>query len=146
MRQMHFVVGGRELDLSMERVAHAMQGVQPEPVHKHWVEMHHAAFPPKQVLAAATGWSRDTFTTYEALRVLNRLGFVCRQAGQRPDGRAAWELIGHEPGMEASDDAEVSDDEDDRVAKLESAVEVLQSAVAGLSRRLDDFEQAGRVE
>lgn len=92
---MQFVVGGRELDLTADEVVRSMRGVEPETVREHVVAIGDNLFPPKQVLAQATGWDRQTFTTMEALRVLKRLGFRpsrghSQRAGQRIGGRPAW--------------------------------------------------------
>jgi hypothetical protein len=89
------MVGGRELDLTADEVIRSMRGVEPEPIREHVVVIDDNAFPPKQVLAQATGWGRRTFTTMEALRVLKRLGFgpsrsPAQQGGQRIDGSRAW--------------------------------------------------------
>jgi hypothetical protein len=84
------VVGGRELDLTADKVIRSMRGVEPETIREHFVVIGERPFPPKQALAQVTGWDRQTFTTMEATRVLNRLGFVCQRAGQRIDGRPAW--------------------------------------------------------
>lgn len=67
-----------------------MQDEPPEEIRKYVVEVNGTVFPPKQVLAHVTGWERQSFTTMEAQRVLNKLGFTCREAGTLPDGRAAW--------------------------------------------------------
>jgi hypothetical protein len=80
-------VGGRVLNLTMDEVLRKMEGQEPEPIREHLVEMLGTVFPPKQVLATVTGWDRQSFTTMEAQRVLQRIGFTCRRAGQRPDGQ-----------------------------------------------------------
>jgi tetratricopeptide (TPR) repeat protein len=71
------------LDLSMDEVLTKMRDVQPEPIREHLVEIADIEFPPKQVLAAVTGWDRQSFTTMEANRVLTRLGFKCSRIGHR---------------------------------------------------------------
>jgi hypothetical protein len=90
-----FMVGGRELDLTADEVIRSMRGVEPEPIREHFVVVGDNLFPPKQVLAQATGWDRQTFTTMEAARVLKRLGFRpsrgrSQRAGQPINGRPAW--------------------------------------------------------
>ncbi|MFJ9785194.1 hypothetical protein ACIRSS_36875 [Amycolatopsis sp. NPDC101161] len=64
-----------------------MRNVDPETIREHLVEIGRTVFPPKQVLAVVTGWERTSFTTMEAQRVLTKVGFVCRRAGQAADGR-----------------------------------------------------------
>src|SRR4051812_29676743 len=66
--------------------AHRMQGVRPEGIREHIVEIHHTPYLSKQVLAVVTGWERQSFTTMEAQRVLARLGFICRRAGHMQMG------------------------------------------------------------
>jgi hypothetical protein len=129
------IVGGRVLDLSLAEVAHKMQGVQPEPIREHLVELFGTVYPPKQVLATVTGWDRQSFTTMEAQRVLNRIGFICRRAGHSPDGQAA-DLLLQDSDLELSDGA----DEERRIAALEAAVAVANQALANLSARIATLE------
>ena len=131
---MRFRVGGEEYDLSKEGVISAMHGVWSEPIQKHLVEIDGTAFPPKQVFATVTGRPRTSFTTMEAQRVLRRLGFVCRQAGQFDDGTHAWVAAA------ADDDADPS--ADDRLASIEAMVATLEAAVVGLHARVKDLEAA----
>ncbi len=100
-----------------------MRGVSSEPVQKHLVEVDGQVFPPKQVFATVTGRPRTSFTTMEAQRVLTRLGFVCRRAGQLTVSTAA--SVADEESKERLT-VEV------RVASLEATVGTLQAAVAGL--------------
>jgi hypothetical protein len=58
-----------------------MRGKAPETIHKYVVQVSGTDFPPKQVLATVTGWPRRSLTTMEAQRVLNKIKFVCREAG-----------------------------------------------------------------
>jgi len=123
------IVGGRDFDRSREEIEQAMRGVQPEPIREHFVEMLGTVFPPKQVVAQVTGWERQTFTTMEAQRVLKRLGFVCRRAGELSDGQRGW----------ISDETDAREPTE-RLAALESALAVAQEAVAGLRRRVMTLE------
>ncbi|WP_328646562.1 hypothetical protein OHS58_47000 [Amycolatopsis sp. NBC_00348] len=122
-------VGGRPLDLNHETVLTAMREVAAEPIREHLVEVGHTVFPPKQVFAVVTGWERTTYTTMEAQRVLTKVGFVCRRAGQAADGRPAWLT---QPALETSPE--------ERVAALEAALIVTQEAVARLSSRVAELE------
>lgn len=128
------IVGGRTLELTMEQVAHKMRGVQPEPIREHLVEMLGTVYPPKQVLAVVTGWDRQSFTTMEAQRVLSKVGFVCRRAGERPDGVPAWvlqndsDLEGPESPLEG------------RVEALEASLTVMEQAIANLTSRISKVE------
>jgi len=122
------VVGGRELDITAKQVVDAMRNVEPEPIRDHLVEIVNTEFPPKQVLATITGWDRQSFTTMEANRVLARLGFHCCRIGHRSDG------------VDQADPSPM----DRRVAAVEAALAVAQEAIAGLSKRVAELEQATR--
>lgn len=132
---MRFTVGGEEYDLTRERVISAMRGVPSEPIQKHVVEIDGTVFPPKQAFATVTGRARTTFTTMEAQRVLRRLGFVCREAGQRDDGAAAWVSAGDD-GEEATGVVV------DRLGSVEATLATLEAAIAGLHARVKALEAA----
>jgi hypothetical protein len=129
-------IGGRPLDLTAEDVVERMHGQEPEPVREHVVEVLAAAFPPKQVLAAATGWDRNTFTTMEAVRVLTRLGFACRRAGSQ--ARRQPPLI-----PDTSEGALLPVDQ--RLRAIESGLAVAQEAIASLAHRIAALEGAAGV-
>lgn len=85
-------------------------------------------FPPKQVLTHVTGWERQSFSTVEAQRVLNRLGFVCREAGVLDDGRPGWRpLATDDPGASGLLEC---------VGAIEAALATAQEAIAGLAARV----------
>lgn len=130
------VVGGREFDLMEDEVIRKMRNVQPEPVREHFVVIGEKPFPPKQVLAQVTGWDRQSFTSMEAIRVLTRVGFVCQR---RIDGRP----------VEVPADSEEPREHGispigQRLAAMESAVAVMQEAIASITKRLRELEQNGR--
>jgi len=108
-----------------------MKDVPVEAVQKHVVDIAGEAFPPKQVFATVTGRSRQSFTTYEAQRVLTKLGFVCRRARNLRDGTAAVPL---------NDEIRAEPTGADRIAFLEAAVGTMQAAIAGLHARLVKLE------
>jgi hypothetical protein len=130
------IVGGRELDLTGEEVVRNMFSVQPEPIREHLVEIDNAVFPPKQVLAQVTGWDRQSFTTMEANRVFRRLGFVCRRAEHRSDGRQ----VGMPETLEPQNRSSI----DRRLSAVESALAVAQEAIAGLRDRVAKLEARRR--
>lgn len=75
-------VAGRRFDLDGHMVESALEFVEPEPVHEHYVIVRGRRFPPKQALAVVTGLDRADFTTHQARAVLRRLGFgVHRRSG-----------------------------------------------------------------
>src|SRR6266851_1970610 len=129
------VVGGRALELTADEVVREMRTVTPETIREHLVEIASTVFPPKQVLAQVTGWDRQTFTTMEAIRVLTRLGFVCRRASSRAGRPPAWLPVAHDdPGEQEAVSIER------RLSAMESAITVLQEAVAGLAQRMSRLE------
>lgn len=76
---MEFTMGGRKFDLTKEQVEMRTTNVRPEPIRTHSVVVNSLAYPPKQVIEVCVGFARTTFTTMEAQRVLNRLGFLSQQ-------------------------------------------------------------------
>jgi hypothetical protein len=124
------VVGGRDFEFERDDVVCRMRGVAPEPIREHLVEVDDDLYPPKQVVATLTGWPRTSFTTMEAQRVLTKLGFRCRRAGASGDTTVvvADRDVGH--SVEA------------RVSGLETAVEVVQAALADVVRRLRVLDAA----
>jgi hypothetical protein len=132
---MRFVVGGRDLDLTQSEVVKVMDGQDPELVREYFVELPQGLFPPKQVLAVATSWDRSSFTSHEAVRVLSRLGLVCRRKDElrsdvEPDDEKA-------DGLTESSEAE-------RLGEIHFSVKVLEAAVAGIADRLDRLEALPR--
>lgn len=134
-------VGGRPFDFSKQDIEHRMQGVQPEPIREHLVEILGTVYPPKQAMATVTGWDRTSFTTMEAQRVLSRVGFTCRRAGSA-DGRAAWvEDRTKDEDAELTAESEV---QDTRLARLEAQLAVAQEAIASLAARVQKLELTAR--
>ncbi len=126
-------VGGRPLELTAGEVVDRMREQTPESVRAHFVEVSGAVFPPKQVLAAVTGWDRTTFTTMEAQRVLTRLGFVSRRAGSQSGKRPVQGLDAHEQALLSVNQ---------RLATLEAELAVAQEAIASLVRRIAALDGA----
>jgi hypothetical protein len=123
------IVGGRAFNLSRADVESRMRGEAAEPIRKYVVEVNGAAYPPKQVLGHVTGWTRTSFTTMEAQRVLTRLGFVCREGKPGPWVHTAGGSAGHELGGVSA-----------RITALEAAVTTAQEAIAGLAARVKRLE------
>lgn len=125
-------VGGREFDMTREQVESRMRGIPAEGIQKYFVEVDGTEYPPKQVLSVVTGWDRQSFTTLEAQRVLNKIGFDCRPAGTAPRSpmRPATQTTGD------ARDAGLGG----RVSALEAALATAQEAIAGLAARLRVLE------
>jgi hypothetical protein len=76
-------VAGRQFQLDQVNVEHALDGALPEPLREHFVVVGGRRWPPKQVLALATGLDRADFTTHQARRILSRLGFPAARTQPR---------------------------------------------------------------
>lgn len=74
-------VAGQDFDFTPEGVDRALARVEPEPIQEHYVIVAGRRYPPKQVLAAATGLDRADFTTHQARAILRRLGFGAYRRG-----------------------------------------------------------------
>jgi hypothetical protein len=75
---MEFVIGKRKVELTKEKVVEVLRGLQPEPLRgraKYYVELDGKKYPVKQVMAAVTGLSKESFSTEQAVKVLKALGF-----------------------------------------------------------------------
>jgi ADP-ribosylglycohydrolase len=73
--QVSFKINGQSMTLSVGDVLGAVEGVEPEPVREHAVEVGGIWYPAKQPFALATGLDKLDFTTNQARRQLLRLGF-----------------------------------------------------------------------
>jgi hypothetical protein len=82
-------VAGQQFQLTKRSIERAVARSLPEPVRDHFVVVSGRRWPPKQVLALATGLERADFTTHQARRILTRLGFSASRAGARRGGDAA---------------------------------------------------------
>jgi hypothetical protein len=124
---MKFTVGGRDLELTKEQVERAMKGKPGELYRTYYVDINGVRYPTKQVIAVVTGWPRETFTSHEANRVLNRLGFNCVNTDY------------------PSDDSDVPVDgpvREEPADNVRESLEVLRAAVAGLSLRVSALEKS----
>jgi len=129
---MRFLVGGREIELTKDEVVEAMVDQEPEVVREFFVELPSGWFPPKQILQCVTKWSRDTFTSHEAVRVLNRLGFSCRRVDELGSSSPTNKVLEKGEFVESLKEPEV--------IELRDALKVLEVAVAGLARRIEAIE------
>ena len=124
-----FIIGGRELDTTMDEVIRRMRSVRPEPIREHLVMISGVEFPPKQVLEQVSGFNRRSYTTMEANRVLRRLGFTLRRAGDAPMSQRG-------PAQSPPPSVE------HRLSAVESALAVAQEAIAALRIRVANLEAA----
>ena len=73
--KLKFTVGGTEFSLSREDVERKLKGVEPENLHRVYVELNGKRYPIKQAFAVAAGFIRGGFTTHDAVRVFRKLLF-----------------------------------------------------------------------
>jgi hypothetical protein len=74
------VVNGKAVTLTRSGIIRAMDGIPPESIRSHAVEVAGVRYPVKQVFAAATGLDRLDFTSAVARRHLLKLGFNVERA------------------------------------------------------------------
>jgi hypothetical protein len=96
-----FTISGREFELDRSGVEADLRNLLPDPVREHYVVVGGVRFPPKQVLACATGLDRADFTTHQARRILKRLGFVAARADHGPGEPAEGGGAGPRGGKQA---------------------------------------------
>ncbi len=77
-------IAGQRFELRREAIERAMRNVLPEPIASHYAVIGPRRYPPKQVIALATGLDRADFTTHQARRTLMGLGFA---VGRMPHSR-----------------------------------------------------------
>ncbi len=73
---MEFTVNGKSYELSRQQVEETMNGVQPERIRQHVVEVDGRQYPIKQVLEAVLHLDKLDFNTQQARSILRRLGFT----------------------------------------------------------------------
>jgi hypothetical protein len=74
-------INGKRFELDSDSIVHTVSRALPEPIRDHYVVIGGRRFPPKQVIALATGLDRADFTTHQARRILRGLGFVAARRG-----------------------------------------------------------------
>jgi hypothetical protein len=77
-------ISGQQFNLDPRRIVRAVSRALPEPVRDHYVVIEGRRYPPKQVIALATGLDRADFTTHQARRILRRLGFTAARRTAHP--------------------------------------------------------------
>jgi len=82
-------VAGHKYKFDAAIVESALDRIDPEPIHEHYVVVRGRRFPPKQVLAIMTGLDRADFTTHQARAILRRLGFGVHRRSQAAVGPGA---------------------------------------------------------
>ena len=74
MRQ-EFIVGGKPVHLTSNKVISTLRGIAPGPVQTHAVEINGLTYSVKEALARVTGLDLLDFNTNQARSIFRRLGF-----------------------------------------------------------------------
>jgi len=78
VQKQQFRVSGHDLELTKEGVERKLATIKAQPITKVYVKVGRKAFPVKQALAEVAkqeGLIKSSFTTQDAVRVFNGLGF-----------------------------------------------------------------------
>jgi hypothetical protein len=119
-----------------------MRGVQPEPIREHLVEVLDTVYPPKQVLAAVTGWGRTSFTTIEASGYSHGSASSVGELTRSTRGNEHSRLTRNSPkrlGRPTS-----LNPQETRLARLEAQLAIAQEATASLAGRGQRLEPGVR--
>lgn len=81
MRKVLARVAGVEVELDAAEIVNLARSLDPEPISTYYVVIGGRRFPPKQLVAAATGLDRGDFISTQARSLLKRLGFAVRRRG-----------------------------------------------------------------
>ncbi|MGH8907479.1 MAG: hypothetical protein ACRD0K_13370 [Egibacteraceae bacterium] len=101
---MTVTIAKRQFTIDADAMRQAVADALPEPITDHYAVIDGRRFPPKQVVALATGVDRADLTTHHARRTLRRLGFTTGRRSEDswpppvPD-RAAWPHGGREAAV-----------------------------------------------
>ena len=69
------IIRGKEYEVSRNEIITAAQTISPENIRHWYVVIEGVRYPPKQVVAEALSLRRLDFTTSDAKRLLEKLGF-----------------------------------------------------------------------
>jgi hypothetical protein len=73
--KIQFTLRGRSFTLDREDFLKALEGVEPDRIHKYSTVVNVKRYPIKQVLSAGTGLRKTDFTASDANRLLKKFGF-----------------------------------------------------------------------
>lgn len=76
-----FIVGGKRVHLTSNKVISTLHGIAPGPVQIHAVEVNGLQYPVKQAFACVTGLDLLDFNTNQARSIFQRLGFKVGRVG-----------------------------------------------------------------
>lgn len=70
-----FTIGGKTYSVTADDIIKAMKDKEPEAIRNYYVEIANKRYPIKQVLYETLGLIKIAFTSMDAYRVLEKLGF-----------------------------------------------------------------------
>jgi hypothetical protein len=70
-----FVLGGARYEVTPAQFEERLKKIDPEAIHKYWVEIDGKRFPVKQAVGVGLGAERATFSTSQAIGILRKLGY-----------------------------------------------------------------------
>ncbi|TKJ28305.1 hypothetical protein CEE39_10160 [bacterium (candidate division B38) B3_B38] len=70
-----FTIGGKTYSVTADDIIKAMNDKEPEAIRNYYVEIANKRYPIKQVLYETLGLIKIAFTSMDAYRVLEKLGF-----------------------------------------------------------------------
>ena len=74
-----FTVSGHKIVLDKDTVENKLATMKAQPINLVYVRVGGRKFPVKQAFAEATGLIKSQFTTQDAVRVLDRVGFTAKE-------------------------------------------------------------------
>ena len=74
-----FILRGTAYNIKKEDVAEAMKDVQPKASKKYYIRINNQEYPIKQALSTVVGIPSASFTSQDAYRILDKLGFKVEQ-------------------------------------------------------------------
>jgi len=70
-----FTIRGNSYEIGKEDIRQAVEGKAPGPIRTYYLEVNSKKYPIKQVLALVTGLPPISFTSVDAYRILDKLGY-----------------------------------------------------------------------
>ena len=76
--QIRFILGSKAFIISKDEIK-KIEGIQPEPIRKYYIEIEEEQYPIKQVFSIITGLPLAAFTSQDAFRILRKFGFEIKE-------------------------------------------------------------------
>ena len=86
-QKQHYTVAGHKIALDKETVEDKLATIKAQPVDLVYVYVGGRKFPVKQAFAEATGLIKSQFTTQDAVRVLEGVGFKAKRKKKKEENQ-----------------------------------------------------------